>query len=629
MHLLNAFSLLWTLPVLGGIILLWKLKLNRKPLTVPSLRLWQGLYDDKQANTPFNKLRRSLLLFIQLLAAFLLIFALSSPYVPGLAPAPRTIVFVVNTSASMNATDVGPSRFEAARAACRRDIAGQLREFDSGALLCVGRDVILTVPFTNRKQLLLDGLNRLAPTDESPDIAGGIALAGSILTGHSDPQVRVYSDGVYSDDEARKLARVDITPAVITNIKIGSQNARNAGITGVEARINPETGATELDVEISQCGGAITKNSTVTLSVDGTVIAVRSLQESMTTDDEQFNSALINQGKIAKVTLDSVNDDLSDDNAVTVPLPKSLPEKVLLVSSGNLFLERGLSVDKTIQVSEVSPADYLTHKSDLTGYAVTVFDSYLPSGHVGPGRYITINAEGTQFPIGFTNDIINDPQWIDQDLQSPVMRYVSMDGTLIARAPRTILAPWGTSLAESDGGTLIAASDHDRIRCVDVAWNLSDSNWPLRVSFPIFLNNAVRWLTANRGENGSALNLRAGDSVEFDMPFGSSNLQIARPDGRIAVLPVPADGGSVAYLDTDIVGHYAASATTFHADAYVNLLNSTASQITPHDLPTIRDGSGSSVVYRPVRVHRELAAWIAVAGLILIVIEWIIYHRRT
>ena len=66
------------------------------------------LLQETQANAPFQKLRRNLLLFLQLLTAFLLVFAFARPFVYGQSLAGHTVVIVLDTSASMNATDVRP-----------------------------------------------------------------------------------------------------------------------------------------------------------------------------------------------------------------------------------------------------------------------------------------------------------------------------------------------------------------------------------------------------------------------------------------------------------------------------------------------------------------------------------------
>src|SRR5579883_3020197 len=115
MHFLSPLSLLW-LPFIGGlIVLMYILKLRRKDVVVSSTYLWRQVIRDVQANAPFQKLRKNLLLLLQLIIATLIILALSRPFVRAYAIGGRNIVLIVDTSASMRATDVSPSRLEVAR----------------------------------------------------------------------------------------------------------------------------------------------------------------------------------------------------------------------------------------------------------------------------------------------------------------------------------------------------------------------------------------------------------------------------------------------------------------------------------------------------------------------------------
>src|SRR5919202_1532126 len=98
MNFLNPWNLLWLLPLVGGILALWMLRLRRREVTVSSLYLWRTLLRDTQANTPLQKLRRNLLLFLQLLVAFLLVFALARPFVFGNGRSGRSCVLVLDTS---------------------------------------------------------------------------------------------------------------------------------------------------------------------------------------------------------------------------------------------------------------------------------------------------------------------------------------------------------------------------------------------------------------------------------------------------------------------------------------------------------------------------------------------------
>src|SRR5258706_11518542 len=115
MSFFDPRSLLWAIPLAGLIVLMYILKLRRKDVVVSSTFLWRQVIRDVQANAPFQKLRKNLLLFLQLLAALLLVLAVTRPFWRGKGVGGRSVVIVVDTSASMGATDVKPSRLEAAK----------------------------------------------------------------------------------------------------------------------------------------------------------------------------------------------------------------------------------------------------------------------------------------------------------------------------------------------------------------------------------------------------------------------------------------------------------------------------------------------------------------------------------
>jgi hypothetical protein len=65
---------------------------------------------DLEANAPWQRLRRNLLLFIQLLFLSALILALARPYIWSEDFSGHTLILIVDTSASMAASDVAPNR---------------------------------------------------------------------------------------------------------------------------------------------------------------------------------------------------------------------------------------------------------------------------------------------------------------------------------------------------------------------------------------------------------------------------------------------------------------------------------------------------------------------------------------
>ena len=106
-----------------AVVAMYLLKLRRDETVVPSTLLWPRLVADVEANAPWQKLRRSLLLLLQLLLVVILALLAARPFLERPAGLARDIVLVVDTSASMAATDVAPNRLEAAKAAAHRRAA--------------------------------------------------------------------------------------------------------------------------------------------------------------------------------------------------------------------------------------------------------------------------------------------------------------------------------------------------------------------------------------------------------------------------------------------------------------------------------------------------------------------------
>src|SRR2546423_6289535 len=101
MHFFNSLSLIWLAPMAGLIVLMYILKLRRRDVVVSSTYLWRQVIRDVQANAPFQKLRKNLLLFLQLLAAALIVLAISRPFWRATGIGGRGGGIGVDTSAPM------------------------------------------------------------------------------------------------------------------------------------------------------------------------------------------------------------------------------------------------------------------------------------------------------------------------------------------------------------------------------------------------------------------------------------------------------------------------------------------------------------------------------------------------
>ena len=129
------------------LLLLYFLKVRRREMPVSSLLLWDPALRDREASTFFQRLQRDPLLILQILALLALTAALARPAITVTGHGNKRVAIVMDSSASMKATDVSPSRFVQAQ----REALGLLGRLGEGAEVMVieaGVQPRVVVPFT-------------------------------------------------------------------------------------------------------------------------------------------------------------------------------------------------------------------------------------------------------------------------------------------------------------------------------------------------------------------------------------------------------------------------------------------------------------------------------------------------
>jgi len=262
---------------------------------------------------------------------------------------------------------------------------------------------------------------------------------------------------------------------------------------------------------------------------------------------------------------------------------------------------------------------------DARDFDLTVLDDVLPAAW--PANNVLAIRSG---PTNWVEVIGQQeaPAIVDWRNTHPLLRFVNFDNVQIAEALAVRPPSWAVPVVEAAGGVpLILAGELGRQRLVWLAFDTLQSTWPLRISFPIFIANAVDWLNPATARATRFL-VRAGDPIRLALATPVTNATIRLPDNSVRPVPSDATTRELVFGGTTRQGIYQLSAGTNRIDFAVNLLDAAETDTTPRR--EVAFGRYARVQTAAVtRADAELWRWLALAGLAILLFEWWYYHRRT
>ncbi|HLF90200.1 MAG TPA: BatA and WFA domain-containing protein, partial [Anaerolineales bacterium] len=250
------------------ILILYMLKLRRKEVEISSTMLWQMILRDRQANAPWQRLRRNLLLLLQLLILAGLVFALARPAIPIPAVATGSVIVLLDASASMQATDVEPTRFNAALEVVR-GVIESLNPDSTMTLILVAEQPEILVTGETDKNILRQALADAHPIQGTADWQAALALAAGAAGREAvDATTVIISDGGLPDEGLPPL------PGQVRYVPIG-ESANNLAVSALALR--PASGGPELFARVANYGDT-ERLAIVSISIDGAFYTAERLQ---------------------------------------------------------------------------------------------------------------------------------------------------------------------------------------------------------------------------------------------------------------------------------------------------------------------------------------------------------------
>lgn len=631
MHFLNpsAFYFLAFIPI---VVLLHFLKLRRQRHVVPSVMLWLEAIEDMKANVPFQRLRNSLLLPLQILFLIVVVGGVARPALRQFGGLGEQSVVIIDTSASMGATDLGRSRLDIAKAKSLK-LINQLGANGQMMIMDTSRPQHnIRQAFTSDKEKLRQAIENLsvihtAPAPRavfdsvavyasvaggqvalSPDTVGVVFISDNFeVVPDSTNLTQLQKIGLGERSENIAIVQFSVTPAL-------ALPSRYQVLVGIQSFADlPKEFQVQLGIE----GKSFFEDETVVLPPKETTSILFSLE-----DDERF------YGQVVTARLD-IDDDLSVDNVAAAILYPPPEWKVLLVSDLNQpTLTAILKTDPHVSLNQIQTSDYHGPGDN----DILIFNQFVPDP-LPEGNMVFLNPIGG-LPFMPTQENTQPTHIIDQRPTHEVMRDVSLIDLEVNVSLQVQLPLWGIPLVETIQAPLIWLGEQDEGKIVVFAFDPFDldvSNFAASVpSTPILISQCLEWLGSstspiqpNLVKTGEPVNIRLEhinevERVTVQMPNDDVQELQAR-DSRIVFTDTTQIGVYTVFVDGEPLGRFAA-----------NLLNPQESDLSPPQLvaaPNTATDTEQAQSNLP-EVNREIWGYAAVFALLLLILEWWVYHQN-
>jgi hypothetical protein len=584
------------------IVLLYLLRMRRRSRPVSSTLLWRQVLLDREANTLWQRLRRNLLLFLQLAALAALVAALVGPYLITEDRPRGAVIVLLDASASMQATDITPSRFEAARAQARAWI-DDMTSADRMQLILVDGAPRAISPLTGDRAALLAALNAAAPSASAARWPAAVAAAGAAAEFAPDAQLAVLTDGADLDDSDDS----DAFAALRAPLRFYIYGANGDNLSVAPPRLRRTASGLAAFVRVTN-HGARAQPARLTLAADSDALPVREITVPAGASTDLTIDRLPSETTSVVVRLDAADGNaLAIDDEAWAAAPPRAARRAMLATSGSRFLAQALAALPGWQNVRTAASPDPAQPFDL--YVLDGFTATIPAA--AGVLYVGVTPHFT--PTGYFTDtrlLRAEPH--------PILDGVDWGTVAVQGAQRFEAPAWLRPVLFGEGGPLLYAGvDPDGRRVVVLPFPLSRSDLPLRIAFPLLIANAAEWLAPreNAGIGGLAQSMLPGEAVA--LPVGAA---VTLPNGARRTVDAPG------FAETQQTGLYrveydrASGTFAVHLDPAESSLTPT-SPLTPNPSPLSPLPSSLSPNPSP------LWPWAAGAALLLLLIEWWVDRR--
>jgi hypothetical protein len=522
----------------------------------------------------------------------------------------------------MAATDVEPTRLAKAKEKAEH-IIDSLKHRDEMAIVTAGVQPKVVCGLTGHQRTLREALDGIPETDGPTRVTHAAALARRLVAGHRRGQLVVLSDGCFQD--ADKLA----ASGDVVWMPVGRRSG-NVGITRFQVRrslLDPI--GYQILIEVVNFSDQ-PLDLRLDLELDSQIVDVIPIELEAEGSWSQVLEKTSAQGGRLRAALDRP-DSLSSDNVAWAILPRRQRQPVILVSQGNVFLERVFEANSLVDLTVTAEPP-----AETPADRVVVFHRKVPNP-VPAGNVLVIQPANSTDLWDLGEDLEN-PIVAKQNKDSPLMAHVRLDNVLMSEACQLKVTGKADVLAQTaTDNPLYFAVEQPGRKLLVLTVNLDRGDLPLRTAFPILVANALGWFAGTKGELRESLSTGAVADITLPESMRSSNSQKPAPPARLVLRspegkssPIGGGGKKVT------VGPMARCGVW----QIVQEAGQTESEPEPVEVACNLASREESDLRTSEPLKEEQAAWVAGFGIrpiwfyllalawLLTGVEWFLYQRR-
>jgi hypothetical protein len=567
---------------------MYLLKQKHVERTVSSFFLWEKAVSTRLSQRPWQKPFKNPLMFLQLFLAALIVMALAGPYFVS-AESADSYTLTLDASMSMTAADVAPSRFERAKEEMKNLVLSSTDK-TMFSVIAAGGAPYIAINSSFDKRAVINAIDAIPSEYGAFDFT-----ATEELLKTTSGALYVFSDKSYGFYGAKDvLFGISDENMSVSRVALSMEIDRIIALVTVGNFSNKKL---DNSIEI-YCDGEFQSVKDVTVEAGG--------ERNVFFTDLPPDATYI-EARLAK------DDFLLADNSGYAVAAAPRKRKVALITERNVFLENALSLMPSVELYKITPED----AKEITGFYLYVLDGVSLPKTPEDGHVLVFNPqEGAAFLE--VKGEIDEPTEITAPIGSspaPFFDYIR-DASFYAAKVKDIVAPkW----ADEVGSPFILAGRVDERKAAVMAFDLHDTDLPLRKEFPVFIHNVIRYFIPQGGAAGED-DVYCGEPVELNVSPDAVKSRVATPDGEMDVLP------SVMY-NPRIPGIYTLTQETADGEVYADFAANAApgdSDITPG--PAAENDEVGAAAGR-IMTDKSVAFHFIILAFALILAEWLVFTR--